>query len=156
MSKRVEKIKEDLETFVSQSAEEVKNNPNVQKFLKEHTEREEKRKKGIEDCTKELTAVLKKYYGDLPNKRNGCDKTAPLDTIYAPEVLARIMHLFDVGDSGAENLYLEWMVDRFVRIEVKRFLPWIEEIYKILKERSYTKDNQFEYNDLDCHVFFIP
>lgn len=99
----------------------------------------------IEHTTETLSALLLEAY---PTKG---------DTLRVSEVLANLIALYDIDDKDdAGQLYLEWTVEKYVGAKVMANLDAIRFIVKTLKEYGYTEDNQYEYNDLDNHLFYIP
>jgi hypothetical protein len=69
-------------------------------------------------------------------------------------VMAAVMTRFDMEDQRqVRQLYLEWMIDAFVRMKLSKCLGIVDKMAKELKKRDHYEDSPFEYNDLDNHIF---
>lgn len=59
-------------------------------------------------------------------------------------------------DRDCKYLGLEWMINRFVEQDLDANIETMFKCHAELKERCTTAENQFEYNDLDCHAYVVP
>jgi len=105
-------------------------------YLKEHDEHKEK-------STKAMLRLCKKYFGKEDKYLN------------ATPAIAAALNYFDKGDEVGE-MYLEWTVDEFFRLQIKKRIENIKFIYSQLVKHKFTEKNRYEYNDLDNHIFYLP
>lgn len=61
-----------------------------------------------------------------------------------------------IQDPSCRDLCLEWAAGHHQDNILKAHVEKVERIHQYLQENNYDIDNQFEYNDLDCHAFVLP
>lgn len=106
-----------------------------------------KREAKEKQAKKELSVLMLKHYPE------GKD-----EDITAYKVLARLIELFDLDDSGGEvgTLYLQWTASAFIEKKAEKYIPRVDHIYDCLVKGGFNEDNPFVFNDLDNSMFFLP
>jgi len=102
-------------------------------------------------ATKALLRWCKRYYPEAQEESGG-------SSISAPKIIAKALKYFDFGekDRWIGQLYLEWVCENFVAEEFEENFEDMDFIYQKLVEYKYTENNQYEYNDMDNHIFYLP
>lgn len=102
-----------------------------------------------------LGGALINRFPDLHDKPEDKERCVFNTLLVAPslaEIIAKTVHR---GWDSGEYLGVEWALEYFWGLEVKRSIPKLIEIYKILKDRKHTQKTPFVYNDMDYSIFYI-
>lgn len=84
-------------------------------------------------------------------------KGRTFDTLLRSEEAARYLEqLVDRDGPLSDILYLsvEWALEKFWGLEIKRILPALLEIHQMLVDRGHDLNNRYIYNDLDYSMWY--
>jgi len=124
------------------------------KVVKEEAERKAE-EQAIADFIERMKKEFLAFFADDNNTKRA-NFTGSHNALAIPRVLADILELCEHYNYEPLPLYLEWLADQYVGKKCPLLIEWLEKIHTILVVRNYTRDNQFDHNDLDNKAFYIP